>query len=328
MDVTAYAATVGHSVWFSYDLGVSWNRAVTPTGGIYNESRCWSLSVHADKPGEVLSGTDLGVYRWSPIDQRWNYVPSPMDELHIQQITQAPHDPNIIFAGTRPAEIFKSLDDGETWLRCELGNAKECNFINTPRVTSIQFDPTEKETVWITIEIDGVFKTTDLGETWEKCNIGLVSEDTHNLVFFDNGSGVRKIWCSTEEGLHHSTDNGASWVHHEIPQAPWRYMRCIKRRADNSGVMFLSVGDKPSGETGTLLRSRDYGENWEDAGLPGHVNSTIWWIATNPADPNLIFCHTILGQIFRSIDGGESWEKMQRELGEIRMMAWQKTPRD
>ena len=27
-----------------------------------------------------------------------------------------------------------------------------------------------------------------------------------------------------------------------------------------------------------------------------------------------------------STDGGESWEKLQRELGEIRMMAWQKTP--
>ena len=74
-----------------------------------------------------------------------------------------------------------------------------------------------------------------------------------------------------------------------------------------------------------LLRSNDYGETWEDAELPGHVNSTIWWIATNPADPNLIFCHTILGQVFRSTDGGENWEKMQRELGEIRMIAWQPT---
>ena len=39
MDVTAYAASIGHSIWFSHDLGESWNRAATPTGGIYNESR-------------------------------------------------------------------------------------------------------------------------------------------------------------------------------------------------------------------------------------------------------------------------------------------------
>ena len=76
-----------------------------------------------------------------------------------------------------------------------------------------------------------------------------------------------------------------------------------------------------------LLRSRDYGETWENAKLPTPVNSTIWWIATNRADPGLIFCHTIMGQIFRSKDGGETWEKLERELGEIRMIAWQETPK-
>lgn len=40
MDVTAYAASVGHSVWFSDDTGESWSRAHTNTVGIDNESRC------------------------------------------------------------------------------------------------------------------------------------------------------------------------------------------------------------------------------------------------------------------------------------------------
>ena len=105
MDVTAYAASVGHSTWFSHDLGETWNRAHTTSGGIYNESRCWCLSVHPDRPGEVLSGTDLGVYRWDPTASRWDHISSPMDGLHILQMAQAPHDPDIIFAGTRPAEM-------------------------------------------------------------------------------------------------------------------------------------------------------------------------------------------------------------------------------
>ncbi len=75
-----------------------------------------------------------------------------------------------------------------------------------------------------------------------------------------------------------------------------------------------------------LYRSRDNGETWEDAALPGQVNSTIWSIATNPADPNLIFLCTIFGQIFRSTDGGENWLKMERELGELREIVWQPTP--
>ena len=108
-----------------------------------------------------------------------------------------------------------------------------------------------------------------------------------------------------------------------MPDAPWPYFRCVAKRADDSGVMFLSVGDKPSGERGMLFRSRDKGETWEVVDLPEPPNTTIWWIATNAADPNLIFFCTIFGQIFRSTDGGENWQKMRRELGELRMIAWQ-----
>ena len=322
MDVTAYAASVGHSVWFSRDLGESWNRAFTPSGGVYNESRCWCVSVHPDRPGEVLAGTDLGVYRWMPGENRFVHLPSPMDGLHILQIAQAPHDPDVIYAGTRPAQVFRSGDGGRSWSRCELGNSVECDFINTPRVTSIHFDPLERRTVWVTVEIDGVFRTQDDGATWEKLVDGLKSPDTHNLVFFDDPDG-RIVLCSTEEGLHRSADNGQTWRHVEVPQAPWPYFRCIRRRPDDSGVVFLSVGDKPSGEAGLLLRSRDKGESWEVVTLPVEPNTTIWWITTNPADPMLIFACTIFGQIFRSTDGGENWKKMKRELGELRMIAWQ-----
>ena len=89
MNVTAYAASVGHSVWFSHDLGETWNRAFTPTGGIYNESRAWCVATHPARPGDVLAGTDLGVYRWTVAADRWEHLPSPMDGLHILQIARS-----------------------------------------------------------------------------------------------------------------------------------------------------------------------------------------------------------------------------------------------
>lgn len=325
MDVTAYAASIGHSIWFSHDLGESWNRANTNTGGIYNESRCWSLSTHAARPGEVLAGTDIGVYRWAPHQERWNHVPSPMDGFHIQQLVQHPDDPDFIVGGTRPAALFVSEDGGERWAKAAVGNASESEFINTPRVTSIQFDPADRDTIWATIEIDAIWRSRDRGHTWSRLNDGLRTDDIHNMVIIDD-LGDRRILCSTELGLHRSDDNGETWQFVDVPAAPWPYFRCMARRADKSGTLFLSVGDKPSGVTGLLLRSRDWGETWEDAGLPKPVNSTIWWIGTNPANPMLIFCCTIMGQIFRSMDGGETWLKMARELGELRQIAWAPTP--
>ena len=71
-----------------------------------------------------------------------------------------------------------------------------------------------------------------------------------------------------------------------------------------------------------MLISRDFGESWAECALSHPANSTFWSIGTNAADTDLLYVCTIFGQIFKSTDGGESWTKMARELGEIRMIAW------
>lgn len=330
MRTTCYAASIGHSVWFSEDRGDTWLRARTNFGGVYNESRCWSVATHPARPGEVLSGTDQGLYRWDPAEKRWEYVPSPMDGLHIQQLAWSPHDPDVIYAGTRPGAVFRSADGGRRWTRCPLGNSNESHFINTPRVTSIHCDRKDPDEVWVTIEIDGVFRSRDGGRSWDRLTNGLLTEDVHNLVVVDAdeaGAGpTRRILVSTEEGLHRSDDDGASFVPVPVPQTEHRYFRVMAARADRTGVVFLSVGDRPSGVTGSLLRSRDWGGTWEAVELPGHVNSTIWSIGTNAADPHFVLICTIFGQVWRSLDGGETWEKPRRELGELRMVTWAPTP--
>ncbi|MBT7952889.1 MAG: hypothetical protein HN764_14770, partial [Gammaproteobacteria bacterium] len=176
-----------------------------------------------------------------------------------------------------------------------------------------------------TIEIDGVFRSKDRGVTWELVVDGLRDNDTHNLVFIGE-KDKRTIFCSTEAGLHKSTNEAKTWEFIPTPESPWPYLRCLEMKKDGSGTMFASVGHLPSGDVGMLLRSTDIGETWEKSPVPEPINSTIWWIGTNPVDPNLIFLCTIFGQIFRSQDGGESWIKMKRELGEVRMIGWAPTP--
>lgn len=323
--IVAYAASIGHSVWFSEDLGDTWARAHTNRGGIYNESRCWCVETHPARPGEVLAGTDQGIYRWDPRAARWHHLPSLLDALQVLQIARDPRDPRFILAGTRPAALFASSDDGASWKRLAMDNAVECEFINTPRVTSLHFDARERDTLWATIEIDAIWRSRDRGRTWRRLGQGLLTDDVHNLVFVEERS-PRRILVSTEEGLHVSDDEGESFRPVAVPQAPWPYFRTMVARPDRRGVVFLSVGDRPSGETGLLLRSRDWGDTWEDVGLPKPVNSTIWSIAVNAADPMLVFCCTIFGQIFRSTDGGDTWVKSKRELGELRMIAWEPKP--
>ncbi|WP_448580207.1 WD40/YVTN/BNR-like repeat-containing protein [Thermaurantiacus sp.] len=322
--VRALAASVGHGVWFSDDLGESWRRPHTHRSGLYNESRCWSLGLHPDRPGEFLAGTDQGLYRWRDADAAFHHIPSPMDGLHILKVARAPHDPGWIVCGTRPAALFASRDDGRNWQRLPFPGDPECAFINTPRVTSLLFDPLVPDRLWTTVEIDGLFRSDDGGATWLRCNEGLLTRDTHDLLIFDGcpaAGGGRLLLCSTEEGLHRSLDNGARWEPVEVPAAPFRYFRCMAARPDGSGTLFLSVGDRPSGDQGFLLRSRDFGTSWEEVALPGRTNTTIWWIATLAGRPDLLMANSIFGEIWRSEDGGETWTKPRKFLGEVREVA-------
>lgn len=325
MKYRAYAATM-QSVWFSDDEGASWSRLSTPWGGFYNEARCWSVHCHPDRPGELLAGTDQGLYRYTSGTGRFDYIPSPMDGLHILQISRAPNRPELMVCGTRPAEIFISEDDGRSWIRSHLDAATECWFINTPRVTSIQFDPRDSDTIWATVEIDGVFRSRDRGRTWERLIQGLHDNDTHDLVFRDHEDGRRTILCSTEDGLHRSIDNGMSWERLEIPQTRWNYFRSLRQPLRNGELIIASAGDKPSGEVGELLVSRNFGQTWDSCSLSCPANSTFWSIGANAADTQLLFAATIFGQIFKSTDGGTSWNKIRRELGEIRMITWAPVP--
>ena len=63
-----------------------------------------------------------------------------------------------------------------------------------------------------------------------------------------------------------------------------------------------------------LLRSRDGGENWEDVSFLGDrrvsLPAQILDIAFHPQNPDLIFMGTRSSGIWKSIDTGQSWEKI------------------
>lgn len=45
--------------------------------------------------------------------------------------------------------------------------ASACS-IGTPFVTSVMVDPADHHTIWVGVEIDGVFRSRDGGESWRK----------------------------------------------------------------------------------------------------------------------------------------------------------------
>lgn len=316
MDYTVYAGTVGWGVWRSDDGGRDWRFAFE---GLSVECRVWSLSCHASQPGVVWAGTDNGLLRQEP-SGRGQRVHSPADDKQIWAIHQDGTDPAEIVIGTNPGKLYKSVDGGKSWDELPIDLVDECP-IGKPRITRIRQDPIEQDTLWVSAEIDAVHRSRDRGRTWERSEEGFKFPDIHDIAIASI-DGSRKLLAATALGLYTSEDDGSSWHWQEL-NSPWQYTRGLKPKSNLDGTVFICNGDGPPGTKGRLLRSRDWGQTWADAHLPGPTNSTPWMVATNEADCDLLFCCTNLGQMFKSSDGGESWRKLPREFGEIRTMLWQ-----
>jgi photosystem II stability/assembly factor-like uncharacterized protein len=318
-DYLIYVGTVGEGLFRSDDGGQTFTRRCR---GMFVECDVRALAVHPGNPRVVYAGTSEGVYRSDDRGEQWLRLDSPLNQLVTWALLVSPHDPETIYAGTRPAHLFRSTDAGRTWTQLGATIAQHCNNIVYNRATTIIPDPDDPRGLWAGIEIDAVRHSTDGGESWVRLESGLSSRDIHGLAIVP-GPGPRRILATTNNDLNVSTDEGRTWQPQEVGRLfEWPYCRGLAQKADDPRTLFLGNGDAPPGRVGALWRSGDAGRTWEKVTLPGVPNSTVWGFAVHPVEPCLVLTYTVSGEVFQSGDGGGNWTKLPREFGEIRSLLW------
>ena len=108
----------------------------------------------------------------------------------------------------------------------------------------------------------------------------------------------------------------------QAAEAARPYARGMAVKEDEPGVLFAGCGETTTGETGFVLRTKNFGENWEVLRLPTQPNATMWGLATHPAEANRIVAFSLFGEVYVTEDAGDSWRKIAREFGEIRSAIW------
>ena len=249
----------------------------------------------------------------------WAKLDSPMDGLKIWAIAINPSDPNTIFAGTSPPFLFRTRDGGKSWEKLSAAIAQEC-AIGLPRITALVVDPVDSDTVLAGVEIDGVYRSRDGGDTWSQVQ-GITNPDIHGMAF---SLGEQKtVLVSTPREIFASKDDGETFQSLMTSSSlPMPYCRWVAVKPDNPEVLFVANGDAAVGNTGTIRRSTDGGQSWEERPLPVEPNSPVWNFATNAADPELILANSVYGELYRTQDGGDSWDKIKKEFTEVRALAW------
>jgi photosystem II stability/assembly factor-like uncharacterized protein len=251
---------------------------------------------------------------------RWERVGADGALPTIWSLTVDPVAPDILFAGTRPAGVYRSRDGGRHWEKLAVDIAPECS-IGIPFVTGVVVDPDDHRIVWAGVEIDGVFRSMDGGDAWTHLKTGLYDPDIHAVAI--TPTQPKRLYASTAREMFISDNLGDTWQALGIKEKwPLPYARGIAVKTDDPGVLFAGCGETTTGETGFVLRSKNFGESWQVLTLPTQPNATVWGLATHPADANRIVAFTLFGEVYVTENAGESWRKVGREFGEIRAAVW------
>lgn len=318
--ITIHVGTIGQGLWRSPDGGEVWQK-----GRGVEEHMIRSLIVVPDDPGRLLAGADHGLLRSDDNGSTWQIVESYVSDREIWSIAVDPSDPSTIFVGGCPG-LRRSRDGGQSWEDLPVAIVEETVF-GIPRTTAVLIDPANPLRVYAGIEVDGVHKSLDGGDSWIRGNpVGpeLLQDDVHDMARVSMPDGVT-TFVSNPFGIARSDDEGESWQQHEFPalrEGTLRvYCRGMMVKHDDPNTIFVAGGDTSPGETGVIQRSTDGGATWAPCELSYPPNSMFYWLASYPDAPDTIAAATLHGYIYLSEDGGASWRKLDREFGEVRALA-------
>lgn len=318
-----FVGTVGQAVFRSLDHGVNFQRAAE---GMFVECTVRALAVDPIDHLTLYLGSEDGVFMSRDQADTWTalFTPPQREAVWSLAVTK-----NRIVVGTSPSRIFVSQDKGQTWEMAQAAMTQECPRIRFTRVTSLLVDALDENHLYAGVEIDGLHESRDGGMSFSRIESEqepLTSLDIHSLALAPGLDGVYRLLATTNRDLNLSADKGHNWQAARIDRVvPWIYTRALCPLVDVPSTLLLGTGTGPPGWQGHIARSTDGGVTWMATEMPSHANSTIWAFAVHQADPALVYAASVSGQIYRSTDSGQSWERLDREFGEVRALAW--TPR-
>jgi len=296
------------------------------TDGLPESPQVRALLVHPDDPAVIFAGTQDGPYRSGDGGDSWQRTDFPDPDLPVWSLTVHPTDHSILYAGTAPAMVYRSDDRGEHWSRLpDPGTGHDVQMGFPTRLISLTLDPTEPDTIYAGVEVGGVRRSTDAGQTWtdSSSHLGQLADenprlrsrlfsdteregmlDTHALAMSTAAPGV--AFLAVRMGVFRSSD-GVEWSDLNVGRySPLTYCRDITFAEHDPRVLYACLSDESQGQAGSLYRSNDLGESWfrYDKVTPA---STLMQVSPHPTNPEQVWCATREGEVFATADGGQTW---------------------
>jgi photosystem II stability/assembly factor-like uncharacterized protein len=323
----------------------TWKSAAFGGGGFVS-----SVITCPTEPGLIYCRTDVGgAYRWNTIDRSWipltDWVSiNETGLLGIESLAVDPREPSRLYllAGTSyfnggKTAILRSDDHGASFQLTDVTVQFKAHGNGMGRQTGekLAVDPHKGNILFCGSRLNGLFRSTNYGQTWTKVSsfnassgTDLVNDNGISFVLFDRFSsatdtptsriyvGVSKI---NRTNLFVSSNAGISWS--AVPGHPQTLMPMRAALATN-GMMYLTYANGPgphSVTSGSVRRFNTRTGTWTS--ISPYSGKPFGGISVDPSNPARIVCSTINvydsqagggygDRLFLSMDSGATWKPL------------------
>lgn len=236
---------------------------------------------------------------------------------HVYTVEQSTANPNLIWAGTATAGVWRSLDKGLTWTNMTKDQmGKLCK--------AVEPDPFNQNIAYAGLESD-LMKTTDGGNSWTEVGGGLFTPGTRQIFeIVVHPTNSLRLMLACSDGLWRSSDGGANftqllpgyWQEIEVkPGSPETVYAVQRTSISTVGPAWYRTqfwrGTSFGGGTWTQMAG-----GWPTPLTNDSLKTMLRTeIAVCPAAPNTVYAlvtgtanggHGLYG-VYRSVDSGTNW---------------------
>jgi photosystem II stability/assembly factor-like uncharacterized protein len=287
-------------------------------------ARC--LAFDPADPDTLYVGTsDEGIFKSEDGGGSWEKL-SGIEHPRVTAVAVSPAD-GAIYAGTEPSALFASRDRGGSWRELEgmrdLPSAPTWSFPPRPwtsHVRAIALSHADPNLVVVGIELGGILRSADGGETWQDQRPG-AQADCHSLAAHPDAPEL--LYEAGGGGFAQSADFGESWEAADVGM-DLHYVWGLAADAEDPSLVYASAASGPGrahggGSSSATIYRRSGKGRWRPV-LEG-LAAFPYALSQDPQIPGSLYAGLGDGTILRGTDAGAKWEEVARVAPGLQALA-------